>query len=115
MAKTKSIEQLAQEIFKECKADGEEVTMEEAVEMAKMEIGAKEIKNYVQSTVEKKVTKKKERKVDEEKGFILRHIKVLIEGLKAQSVTMKNEVELSFIYNGNSYTLKLTKHRPPKK
>ena len=43
------IEKLAKQIFDECAKDGEPVSMEEALEMAKMEIGAKDIKNYAQS------------------------------------------------------------------
>ena len=57
----------------------------------------------------------KERKVDAEKGRLLSDVKVLIEGLGAENVTMKTETELSFDFNGNKYTFKLTKHRPPKK
>ena len=68
MAKT--LEQLAQEIYDECLADGDDVTKEEAFEMAEMEIKAKGIKNYVQSSVEKKKRKPKERKVDEEKKYL---------------------------------------------
>ena len=60
MKKTKTIEQLAQEIYKEMFADGEEVTHEEALEMARMELGAKEIKRYEQSTVQKKPRKPRE-------------------------------------------------------
>ena len=32
-----TLEQIAKDIYNECKAEGEEVTMEEALEMAKME------------------------------------------------------------------------------
>lgn len=64
---------------------------------------------------EKNKTKKpKVRKVDEEKGYLLRTIDGLIKGLGAENTTLKTETELSFVYNGNNYTLKLTKHRPPK-
>lgn len=56
----------------------------------------------------------KERKVDEEKGALLRNVKTLIEGLGATDTALKTETELTFAYNGNRYTFKLTKHRPPK-
>lgn len=56
----------------------------------------------------------KERKVDEEKGRLLTDVKVLIEGLGATETVLKTETELSFTLNGNKYTFKLTKHRPPK-
>ena len=44
-------------LLAEDEEDGEPVTKEEALEMAEMEIKAKGIKNYVQSTPEKKSTK----------------------------------------------------------
>ena len=47
--------------MKECKADGEEVTLAEALEMADMELGAKKIKNYTQSEVSGKVSGRKRR------------------------------------------------------
>ena len=55
------LHKLAQEIFNESIKDGEPVTIEEALEMAKMEFGAKEIKNYTQSA-EKKPKKEKKTK-----------------------------------------------------
>ena len=111
-------EKLVAEIMKEAEADGEPITKEEAEEMAKMEIGAKEIKRYEQSD-EKKERKPRERKVDEIKGHILKMIKVLIEGMllgegEPANVTMKAETDLNFSYKGDDYTIKLTKHRPKK-
>ena len=41
----KDLKALAEKIFKECKKDGEPISMEEAFEMAKMEIGAKGMTN----------------------------------------------------------------------
>ena len=112
-------DKLVLDIMREAEEDGEPITKEEAEEMAKMEMGAKEIKRYEQTDV-KKERKPRERKVDEEKGYILKNIKVLIEGMllnkgETANVSMKNETELSFNLNGNAYTIKLTKHRPPKK
>ena len=57
----------------------------------------------------------KERKVDEVKGHLLGCVKTLIEGMGATNTALKTETELSFEYEGISYTFKLTKHRPPKK
>lgn len=111
MRKQKTVEQLAQEIYKEMLADGEEVTQEEALEMAKMEIKAKGIKNYVQSSVEKKPRKPRERKVDEEKGQLLKNVKTLLEGMQANIINVKTETEIEFNYNNNHYSIKLTKHR----
>ena len=56
----------------------------------------------------------RERKVDEEKKEILG---LLIDGYTEKyprMVKVKNEVEFSFTHNGNEYTVKLIKHRPPK-
>jgi hypothetical protein len=119
MAKT--LEELAKEIYKEALEDGEKVTEEEALEMAKMEMGAKDVKNYTQSEpTEKKPRKPKERKVDADKGFILTSIRGYLERLlefeqgEGAEVEMETETCLHFDYKGNRYTLKLTKHRPPK-
>lgn len=112
MAKT--LEQLAQEIYNECLADGDEVTKEEALEMAEMEIKAKGIKNYVQSSVEKKKRKPRERKVDNEKKHLLECVQTLYEEMGANIIRMKTETEIEFYYNNNHYTIKLTKHRPKK-
>lgn len=57
----------------------------------------------------------KVRKVDETKGYLLRNVKTLIEGLGASTTEIKTETELKFDFEGASYTFKLTKHRPPKK
>ena len=105
-------EKLINQIMADAEKDGEPVTREEAEEMAEMEIKANGIKNYVQDKPKKKAPKV--RKVDKEKEQILRDIKCLLEGLNAEDVQMITETELSFLFNSNSYSLKLIKHRPPK-
>lgn len=84
---------------------------EEMTEKAK-EVTASE---KSQSDDAKKKRKPKERKVDEEKGYILKTVSDVVAEMGAESLSLKTETELSFIFNDNSYTLKLTKHRPPKK
>lgn len=109
-------EKLIEQIMKEMAEDGEPVTREEAEEMAKMEIKAKGIKNYTQSTVEKKPKKTRERKIDEEKAKILEFAKKgLTLMMNSATITVENETKLHFNYNGTEYTLNLIKHRPPKK
>lgn len=61
---------------------------------------------------------KRERKVDEDKAML---IQAIDEGLRKINVpfigsdlTQQNTAELSFEFNGNSYTVKLIKHRKPK-
>lgn len=107
-------EKLIAQIMKECEADGEPITREEAEEMAEMEIKAKGIKNYVQSETEKKPKKPRERKVDEEKAKLL---EILASGLDDFEIpyTTENETKLHFTYNKAEYSVTLTKHRPPKK
>ena len=106
-------EKLVNEIMKDAEADGEPLTRAEAEEMAKMELGAKEIKRYEQAET-KKERKPKERKVDKEKKNLLDCIRGLIEGLGAVSIETKTETEINFTFNGNPYSIKLTKHRPKK-
>ena len=93
--------------------DAEDFIGDEGEEMTAK---AKEVtaSDKTQSDAAKKKRKPKERKVDEEKGFILRTLSETVEDIGAEFLSLKTETELSFIYNGNSYTLKLTKHRPKK-
>ena len=111
MAKT--LEELAKELYNEALEDGEPVTEDEALEMARMELGAKEIPNYTQATV-KKERKPRERKVDETKKFILETVRDVIHDDFDSEVSMENETDIHFTYRGDKYSLKLTKHRPPK-
>ena len=110
-------EKLAEKIFKECLADGEEVTMEEALEMAEMEIKAKGIKNY--TTTEKSKNKgKREVKLDDDKvGFITHLVDLLDDELEPiENLTIANpQREITFTLKGAEYSLVLTKHRPKKK
>lgn len=107
-------EKLILAIMAEAEEDGEPVTRAEAEEMADMELGAKEIKVYEQAETPKK-RKAKERKVDEEKKGILSSVEELMKELGGENLSLKTETELSFTYNGSEYSLKLIKHRPPKK
>ncbi len=109
------LEKLIATIMKEAEADGEPVTREEAEEMAEMELKANaNAKLYVQSEKPKKKAEKT-RKVDEEKGHLLGCVKNLLVGMHASILSVKTETEVEFMYNDNHYTIKLTKHRPPKK
>lgn len=83
----------------------------EAEEMTKK---AKQLRRYEKSDNERKKTVR-ERKVDAEKGGLLTAIKTAVEAFGGTVSSVKNEAEFSFTFNGNSYTVKLVKHRPPKK
>lgn len=56
----------------------------------------------------------RERKVDEEKKFLLELLQAPLQNAGATALEMKTETEISFAFGDNHYTLKLTKHRPPK-
>lgn len=108
-------------------------TEEEAIQIIKDdEAIEKGEKLFEQTAEQKKATKqmasaggskhkekaKRERKVDEDKATL---IKAIDEGLRKVGVPFiggnlapQNTAELSFEFNGNSYTVKLIKHRKPK-
>lgn len=70
-------------------------------------------RHYEKSAKERKSTPK-ERKVDEEKKALLN---LMIDAINSQYLVenIKNEAEFSFHIGENAYTVKLVKHRPPKK
>ena len=118
--KKEALEKLALKIFKECEADGEPVTKEEAMEMAEMEIKAKGIKNYVKGAeAEKKPRKPREVKLDDEKVDFIGCLKTLLGGMvpngKISNVQIANpQKELTFNIGENEYSLSLIKHRKKK-
>lgn len=111
--KQSAIDALALQIFEEFKAEKDAVTFEEAQEMAKMELKAKDIKRYEKSeTPRKKV--ERERKVDPDKKFLMQNLDDALCDIADNVEERKNESEIHFTYNESSYTLKLIKHRPQK-
>ena len=112
---TMSIEKLTKQIFDECEKDGEPVTMEEAKEMAEMEIKAKSNGRHYEKSLESTTKKNKKarppRKIDETKKELLKIVKEAFTRNKIEITAEKTETEISFNYNNESYTLKLTKHR----
>lgn len=74
---------------------------------------AKEVKRYEKSDKPRKKANK-ERKVDEEKKYLLNLLIGAINGENCVDA-VKNEAEFSFTFNDNAYTVKLIKHRAPKK
>lgn len=108
-------EKIIARIMKECEADGEPVTREEAEEMAEMEIKAKGIKDYTQAE-EKKPHKKREVKKDPEKVAFINFLEYLLLTNDVKNVKIVNEQkEIAFTIGTNNYSLSLIKHRPPKK
>ena len=88
--------------------------LEESEETTKAIESIKPQRRYEKSDRTRKATTK-ERKVDEEKGYLLGCVKDVLEKLGASAIAVKTETEVSFQYGENAYTFKLTKHRPPKK
>ena len=82
---------------------------EEGEEMTRK---AKEIKRYEKGD-KPKAKAKKERKVDENKKLILGKLHKALETF-VKITNVKTETEISFVYNDEEYTLKLTKHRKGK-
>lgn len=83
-------------------------------EMKEIEEKNKKMRRYVKSDKERKKSTR-ERKVDNEKKFLLEIVADSLEKSNISITERKTETELKFSYNSNDYTLKLTKHRPPKK
>ena len=87
---------------------------EDNEEVDEMTVKAKAVKRYEKRDAPRKAVKK-ERKVDEEKKELLNLCRIPIEGAGGNVTNIKNEAEFSFTFGNNSYTIKLVKHRPPKK
>lgn len=92
-------------------ADNDKIENEEQNALDK---SAKGKRRYEKSgDARKKSTK--ERKVDENKRFLLEILQKALENdTNAVNFSVKTETELSFAYKNDEYTLKLTKHRPKK-
>lgn len=90
--------------------DKDDYIGEEGEEMTK---NAKSVKIYEQST-EKKERKPRERKIDDEKLFLLKGLASGLENKIGVDVEYENEVKLHFNYNGSDYSVTLTKHRKKK-
>lgn len=90
-----------------------ECTREEAEEVAEMEVKAKGIKRY-EKAEETKPRKPRERKVDETKKELIEYLEKAL-GMIVSVDNVKNESEISFTFKNELFTLKLIKHRPPKK
>ena len=113
----------AEKLFKSVAKDiddgtDEEVCSYDVIDVIKTEHKIKENgcdRHYVQGDKPKTEKKLKERKVDKEKLFLLQGLASGLENKIKLNITYENEVKLHFNYNGSSYSVTLTKHRPPKK
>jgi hypothetical protein len=75
----------------------------------------KAVKAATKTGTKKRTAVKRERKVDPVKKQLINNVRILLEGMHANVEPLTNETDLHFTYEGASYSIKLTKHRPPKK
>lgn len=108
------LEKLTLSIFEEMEKDGEPVSMEEAREMAKMEMNSKEFCRRYEKSDKPRATAIRERKVDTNKKAILDKIYICLEEAGIAIDSIQNETAISFHYKKDSYSLKLVKHRKKK-
>lgn len=114
----------AEKLFKEFIHDLDDGTDDELnsfdiIDAIKLEWKAKQNgseKIYAKAeTTEKKPKKSKERKVDNEKAFLLGILQgALSQQLDNPNIVMETETKLHFTFGGNDYTIMLTKHRQKK-
>lgn len=107
MEKLKISREEAEQLFED---DAEDFIGDEGEEMTEK---AKNLRRYEKADKSKKDRKPKERKVDQEKAYILGELHKALKPL-VEITNVKTETEISFVHNGENYTLKLTKHRKGK-
>ena len=110
------VEKLGCSIVEACELILEESGKQEESEETKKAI--KEAEKNAPRRYEKSGNRKKTekvRKVDVTKGMLLDEVSALVEDLGGVVINRKTETETTFTFEGETYTFKLTKHRPPKK
>lgn len=112
----KSLECSREEAIQLLKEDEEIDKM--SVKEAQSDLTAEQRKAAKSATItgsKKRTAVKRERKIDLVKKELINCVRVLLEGLGAVTEPLKNESDLHFTFKGGSYSIKLIKHRPPKK
>lgn len=90
--------------------DNDKIEIEEVNQMT--EKAKKNFKNYTQGDKQRKKTTR-ERKVDSKKAYLLDLCENGLNGF-VKITGRKTETEITFEYEGEKYTLKLTRHREKK-
>ena len=111
-------ETLVTKIMKECEQDGEPVTRAEAEEMAKMEIGAKDIKMDARVDAPKAENAEKRKrtvKYSDEKVRLFTEIKEFLTENYENIVVVKENGSFSLELGEKSFNINIVEHRPPKK
>lgn len=75
----------------------------------------KAVKANTKTGFKKRAPVKRERKIDPDKLALIQIIDNALRGVADSVQDRKNETDLHFAYKDNEYSVKLTKHRPPKK
>lgn len=103
---------ITEEEAKQLIADDEEDFIGEDGE--RMEEKAKHIKRYEKAdTLKKKLKAPKERKVDENKAYIMGILHKALENV-VKITKVQTETEINFVHNDEEYTVKIIKHRKKK-
>ena len=102
---------LVDSIMISAERDGEPVTREEAIEMARMEIGATEVMPREKQDKPKRKYNRTVKK-DAEKVAIIKGVAEWLADNGYTDVSIKNDVK-EITFNG-CFSLTLIKHRPPK-
>jgi len=107
-----TLDALAQEIYKEFRSDG--ITLDDAKEMAEMELKAKALgrtPGVYQGKPRGKQTNPREKKVDEIKKAIISDIFGTISQKYGTVIVKNDERQIDLTINGEEYTINLVKHR----
>ena len=109
-----TLEKLAKQIFDECAKEGEPITMEEAQEMAQMEINAKDIKIGARAT-EPKAKKEKKQRITQVSAEKMALFSLIWEGLSnfygENAQISKQSKEISMHIGEKSFKIDIVEHR----
>ena len=109
-----TLEKLAKQIFDECAKEGEPITMEEAQEMAQMEINAKDI-NLGARAIEPKAEKEKKHRIAQVSAEKMELFSLLWEGLfnyyGENAEIVKNNKEISIKVGEKCFKIDIVEHR----
>ena len=109
----KDLNKLAEQIFKECEKDGEPISMEDALEMAKMEIGAKGLTNAGKSVDNpEKPRKPKTVKISDEKKELFKRVLSIFD---ENAVVLKENKLIQVKIGEKIFKIDIIEQRPPKK
>ena len=109
-----TLEKLAEQILDECDKEGEPITIEEAQEMAQMEINAKDIKIGARAT-EPKAKKEKKQRITQVSAEKMALFSLIWEGLsnfygKNAQISKQNK-EISVQIGEKSFKIDIVEHR----